>query len=1045
MFCQECGTKNQDNAKFCFNCGAKLSDSTGSFAEKESENGEEFSIIQRRYIEKICKEIFSRYYQGKEIENAEYYENAKLYEMSAKQVDYVINRLLTVSQKVYDYIGIEVAQLGDFSIPEKVVSSIYEYGNDIGLPESSIEIIIEKYTTEHKLNEKQEMYDSLFNSYFSDYIEEDDEDNENEKDYLSELTPKEQEEVTERFNTNIEKINQLIEKEYSKTNKVDLEQKQLWGILELAHKLGFEESSDIMAIMLKYQDEHGITTEKNRQATEQFRSMVDQAYSKEIRLFGESRKLEGHLIFKNLICGNFRNQAELLKKQWGEIDSKSDSAIADMAYAIAQYGSNIIGALDSLDSTLPSLEVNTYFEDIQTYIIQKLADICAVNTVLQNIDTNTNIQALYRQARKTYRSQWMGGGFGLAGALKGAATAGVLNLGSGAIHSVANAVGNATTRYKANKQKRALIEEVKKGVPEEIQNLTEDLINNVFSYLDELYPEAFLSEDNGQEGEVYNSFLNASGDSKRALAATLLQQNPYKIKYYEEILLAYPNIKTYKSLMKIGETLGVENLSDTLHDLAVREYEIYQQHTDVNAIKSMHNWLDIRYSDMLTDKGKNDIFRDELVNQLERFTGNDLKKFINSLLEYQKVTADNKLTAVYRNRIRKIVDKNKNICAKIDTSNITEIEEKVDNLIVLKTIASEEDQKVINNLTEQFVQFKTVSIESGIDIENIDDICRRKEDIKKLLEKYGYSDGESFVTVLRKKVDTNISNGSTKESLNELKRYIIQLEKKTGIDFKSSQEKIDKLIIKKELEERTVLGVVYNTVEEANEERKKVVGSKKFESIEEAARERDRLQREKELENQEMDVIHNLESQELSEIDILKEILARNFKSKQAMDKRREYNDKILKSYISLKDKSGELGQLNFKRIIFTIIGIVAIIVAIRPFFALGWIGKIIIFLIVCLPWGWRMQVTEEIESFKKNSDILQYIESVFFIKDGIVYLKNPIRSGFENDKSDLVRVRVIAKYKDTEQGKLLSPGYIFVTTSQRAKQLVAEEVVEII
>ena len=67
MFCQECGTKNQDNAKFCFNCGAKLCDLDGSIAVKERKDGEEFFIIQRRYVEKICKEVFSRYYQGKEI------------------------------------------------------------------------------------------------------------------------------------------------------------------------------------------------------------------------------------------------------------------------------------------------------------------------------------------------------------------------------------------------------------------------------------------------------------------------------------------------------------------------------------------------------------------------------------------------------------------------------------------------------------------------------------------------------------------------------------------------------------------------------------------------------------------------------------------------------------------------------------------------------------------------------------------------------------------------------------------------------------------
>jgi hypothetical protein len=49
----------------------------------------------------------------------------------------------------------------------------------------------------------------------------------------------------------------------------------------------------------------------------------------------------------------------------------------------------------------------------------------------------------YRESRKEGRSRWTGGGFGLTGALSGAAKAGALNIASGLLHSAFNATANA--------------------------------------------------------------------------------------------------------------------------------------------------------------------------------------------------------------------------------------------------------------------------------------------------------------------------------------------------------------------------------------------------------------------------------------------------------------------------------------------------------------------------------------------------------------------------------------------------------------------------
>ena len=62
----------------------------------------------------------------------------------------------------------------------------------------------------------------------------------------------------------------------------------------------------------------------------------------------------------------------------------------------------------------------------------------------------------YREARKASRGRWQGGGFGLGGALKGAATAGALNAVSGLGHDIANSAGNLSSALEASNAKSDL-------------------------------------------------------------------------------------------------------------------------------------------------------------------------------------------------------------------------------------------------------------------------------------------------------------------------------------------------------------------------------------------------------------------------------------------------------------------------------------------------------------------------------------------------------------------------------------------------------------
>ena len=63
----------------------------------------------------------------------------------------------------------------------------------------------------------------------------------------------------------------------------------------------------------------------------------------------------------------------------------------------------------------------------------------------------------YRDVQRSSRSHWQGGGFGVKGAIKGAITAGALNLTTGGFRSIGDSITNANDRQRIRKLKDAVL------------------------------------------------------------------------------------------------------------------------------------------------------------------------------------------------------------------------------------------------------------------------------------------------------------------------------------------------------------------------------------------------------------------------------------------------------------------------------------------------------------------------------------------------------------------------------------------------------------
>ena len=96
---------------------------------------------------------------------------------------------------------------------------------------------------------------------------------------------------------------------------------------------------------------------------------------------------------------------------------------------------------------------------------------------IDDIDEQKQLEKEYRQARKDGRGRVVGGGFGLGGAIKGMATAGVMNATTGMVHSLGNAVGNMGSSIAASANKSVLYKEAKEPLREAILEAADNVID----------------------------------------------------------------------------------------------------------------------------------------------------------------------------------------------------------------------------------------------------------------------------------------------------------------------------------------------------------------------------------------------------------------------------------------------------------------------------------------------------------------------------------------------------------------------------------------
>lgn len=531
MFCSECGTKVNEGAKFCFNCGAKIigtEPEMNKISKVEKEIPEEFVYyIESKYIE--------LYVEGKKITPDVFYKKAKFYEVVDSQVDRVVSEYESKISKLEKFIDSVYEECTLFELDENEEEEIINFGNSLGFDDEDIEELMSNYDEQNHIEEKQELYSECVLNYISDGKT-----NIKRSDKVEEY----QEEVYKVFEKNILQMESLLKKQYEKAKEYELSQEQLDLIYSEGEKWFPDEA--IVGIIYSYDKKSGVLEvkeEKERQRALE-RMTIFELYGEQVAYTEEEctginigksyRKIFQRI--NNEFLAFYDNTDRTKEGYWDEVNNKVLFLI-DTVYKAMCSTLEKRGISQEEISSINYMDVFKYWIPIFEDVDYKYNVICS----------GTEAAEYYRKIRKATRGRLVGGGFGLDGAIKGIATAGAINMMTGAAHSAFNFVGNIKSEWK---KLQSIKELFGYSLKEKITVVFQKTIQLV--YITELA----VLEKYGVKSTEFQLFYGDETISKAGVKVEEIKNSPFNVQLYEIAIKTLGD--NQKQLEKIADFAGID-------------------------------------------------------------------------------------------------------------------------------------------------------------------------------------------------------------------------------------------------------------------------------------------------------------------------------------------------------------------------------------------------------------------------------------------------------------------------------------------------------
>lgn len=210
--------------------------------------------------------------------------------------------------------------------------------------------------------------------------------------------------------------------------------------------------------------------------------------------------------------------------------------------------------------------------------------------IYEGIEEQLAEEREYREFRKANRSEVIGGGFGVGGMIKGMATAGAINMATGAAHSIVNSIGNASSESDAKASKAKLYGACREDMPKAIESC---ILSTVYAHIfivNKYIPDHITpSFDSEKAGALLESAKTV--EAKRVeLLVDAFKCCPWGYNIYSFIFKKYPNER--RNLIEISKDFRVD-LEDDITELLRKEYTADAKKVEALAVSAKNKILKI--------------------------------------------------------------------------------------------------------------------------------------------------------------------------------------------------------------------------------------------------------------------------------------------------------------------------------------------------------------------------------------------------------------------------------------------------------------------
>jgi len=214
----------------------------------------------------------------------------------------------------------------------------------------------------------------------------------------------------------------------------------------------------------------------------------------------------------------------------------------------------------------------------------------SMEKAVEAVNIRQEEEEMYRQARKAGRGRVVGGGFGLGGAIKGMAQAGMMNAASGIAHSAFNAVGNVGSGIAASSDKAAIYKKYKEPLKTALMQDLYDIRNAIRTALQKeagIVCKYVTDSEYDKAKAIWNNYRlgRIPAEKKKEQIIEALTLNPYSIEIYDSIwedygdengelrkMATYFGIPLEQQIAEIAEQYG--------DDLFTKNCSLYEESFD---------------------------------------------------------------------------------------------------------------------------------------------------------------------------------------------------------------------------------------------------------------------------------------------------------------------------------------------------------------------------------------------------------------------------------------------------------------------------------